>query len=320
MTNDDNRDRMWFSELFFSIQGEGTYTGVPTVWLRVFGCNFQCNGFGQKDPTDPSTYQLPYKNVNPDDYSRLEDLPVFERGCDSSYSWDSRFRKLAHSGTPKQVAQQLIEKNKTDTNPKGLFIHPVTGNPIHICFTGGEPLMPGHQRSIASILQHITATVGVIPSITFETNTTFFIVDELEETFESLIARGLLKEVFFSCSPKLFNVSGEKNRIKPKVGKHYYNLWQGMEVAQSNVSGHLKFVVRNTEQCWNELQDAVDNFRAAGVKWPVWLMNCGGTAEGQSGELDSHNDEKAIAEKALHLGYNYSSRVHIHVWGNSIGT
>jgi len=44
-----------FSEIFYSIQGEGEYTGVPTAWLRFFLCNLQCNGFGQKDPTDEST-------------------------------------------------------------------------------------------------------------------------------------------------------------------------------------------------------------------------------------------------------------------------
>ena len=54
---------MLYSEIFRSIQGEGVYTGVPTVWLRLFGCNLECNGFGQKDPTDPSTYVLPYQEI-----------------------------------------------------------------------------------------------------------------------------------------------------------------------------------------------------------------------------------------------------------------
>jgi hypothetical protein len=34
------------SELFYSIQGEGRYMGVPSVFLRTFGCNFKCQGFG----------------------------------------------------------------------------------------------------------------------------------------------------------------------------------------------------------------------------------------------------------------------------------
>lgn len=34
------------SELFYSIQGEGRYMGVPSIFLRTFGCNFTCDGFG----------------------------------------------------------------------------------------------------------------------------------------------------------------------------------------------------------------------------------------------------------------------------------
>ena len=34
------------AELFYSIQGEGRYMGVPSVFLRTFGCNFKCAGFG----------------------------------------------------------------------------------------------------------------------------------------------------------------------------------------------------------------------------------------------------------------------------------
>jgi organic radical activating enzyme len=38
--------KLKISELFYSVQGEGRYMGVPSVFLRTFGCNFQCAGFG----------------------------------------------------------------------------------------------------------------------------------------------------------------------------------------------------------------------------------------------------------------------------------
>jgi 7-carboxy-7-deazaguanine synthase len=73
-----------YSEIFHSIQGEGHYTGVPTAWIRFFLCNLQCDGFGQKFPTKPDTYELPYADFDAHSVDRVEDLPVWEKGCDSS--------------------------------------------------------------------------------------------------------------------------------------------------------------------------------------------------------------------------------------------
>ena len=33
---------MRISEIFYSIQGEGELTGVPTVFIRTSGCNLRC--------------------------------------------------------------------------------------------------------------------------------------------------------------------------------------------------------------------------------------------------------------------------------------
>ena len=76
-----------YSEIFTSIQGEGEYTGHPSIWLRWFLCNLQCNGFGQEQPENPETHILPYKDFDASTVDAIEDLPVWEYGCDSSFGY-----------------------------------------------------------------------------------------------------------------------------------------------------------------------------------------------------------------------------------------
>ena len=57
-------------EEFYSIQGEGMYMGVPSVFLRTFGCNFFCNGLGMKRG------ELSQERfaIDPKDYKEIEEL------------------------------------------------------------------------------------------------------------------------------------------------------------------------------------------------------------------------------------------------------
>ena len=48
-------------EFFTSIQGEGKRVGIPSLFIRSYGCNLCCKGFGQPDPADEHDQLCPRK-------------------------------------------------------------------------------------------------------------------------------------------------------------------------------------------------------------------------------------------------------------------
>lgn len=309
--------KYYYSEIFHSIQGEGHYTGVPTAWLRFYLCNLQCDGFGQLFPTKPETYELPYQDFDPKTVNRVEDLPVWSKGCDSSYTWSKKFKHLMGQATGKELAHKLVDIMKNEHNPNGWFRHPKSLHHNHLCITGGEPLMPHAQQAFIDLYEELRLIPGgPIPetnfneasnipfSVTWETNGT----QALREDFRKFISTDLFRsEVFFSVSPKLWTVAGEKREkaIKPEIVADYFNV--------SN-KGQLKFVVGPEQEQWDELDEVVELFRQAGVKYPVWIMPTGAREEEQRATAGD------VARMAFERGYNVSGRMHVYLFGNAIGT
>ena len=294
--------KFYYSEIFYSIQGEGHYTGVPTAWIRFFLCNLQCNGFGQLDPTNPDTYELPFQDFDVSTVKRVEDLPVWDKGCDSSYTWAKKFKDLMGQETPTVMANKIIDIMKNESNPEGLFLHPVTGQRQHLCITGGEPLMVTGQTATIGIYEELERQGNLPGSMTFETNGT----QKLRQPFIDWVNR-IDTEIFFSCSPKLWSVSGEKREkaIKPEIVAEYRKL---------SDKGQLKFVVGPEGREWDEMEEVIKLFKAEGVDWPIWVMPTGAREEEQIAGAGK------VAEKAFKRGYNVAARVHVYLFGNAIGT
>ena len=291
-----------YSEIFHSIQGEGHYTGVPTAWIRFFLCNLQCDGFGQKFPTKPETYELPYNDFDAHSVDRVEDLPVWDKGCDSSYTWSKKFKHLMGQATGAELAQKLVDIMKNEHNPDGLFMHPLSKQHNHLCITGGEPLMRHAQNAFIDIYNNLGDNIP--SSITWETNGT----QKLSDDYKNLIQSDSFKpEAFFSVSPKLWTVAGEKREkaIKPEIVKEYYDL---------SKTGQLKFVVGQTKEEWQDLDEVVTMFRDAGVHYPIWIMPTGAREEEQSATAGD------VAKMAFERGYNVAGRMHVYLFGNAIGT
>ena len=299
---DKKERKYYYSEIFHSIQGEGHYTGVPTAWIRFFLCNLQCSGFGQIDPTNPETYDLPFLDYDVSQVKRVEDLPVWEKGCDSSYTWAKKYKHLMGQETPEVLANKIVDVLKTDSNPEGKFLHPVTNQRQHLCFTGGEPLMVTGQAASVGIYEELERQGNLRSSMTFETNGT----QKLKDEFKDWVKR-INEEVFFSCSPKLFTVSGEqtKKAIIPEVVAEYREL---------SKAGQLKFVVGSEQRQWDEMEGAIEKYKALGVDWPIWVMPVGAREEEQTATAGE------VAKMAFQRGYNVAARVHVYLFGNAIGT
>tara|TARA_R100000027_G_scaffold42619_1_gene31911 strand:+ start:56 stop:544 length:489 start_codon:yes stop_codon:yes gene_type:complete len=158
------------------------------------------------------------------------------------------------------------------------------------------------QAASVGIYRALEKRANLPSSMTFETNGT----QKLTEPFKQWV-KDIPEEIFFSVSPKLFTVSGEKTEkaIKPENVKEY---------AECSNRGQLKFVVGSARREWEELENTVRKFREAGVDWPVWIMPTGAREEEQTETAGK------VAEEAFKRGYNVSARVHVYLFGNAIGT
>lgn len=290
-------EKYLYSECFFSFQGEGAFTGVPCAWVRLFGCNFNCHGFGQADPTNPNTYHLPYAEFDASTVRVVEELPVWNRGCDSSYSWSKKYRHLQRVGTASEIAGHIIELLESRWGARE-FVRGTQD--AHLVFTGGEPLLRRGQQCIAETIDALQNEYKAqLRNVTIETNGT------------QPLRLGAYEDIriFFSISPKLYTVSGERNGVRPHIIASY-----AAYAATNGGGGQLKFVVGNDARQWDELEAAVAAIRREGVTFDVWVMPVGATTDGQ--------DQVAadVANEAMRRGYYFSPRVHVYVYGNTIGT
>lgn len=277
------------SELFYSIQGEGRYMGVPSVFLRTFGCNFKCQGFGM--PRGELSNEA--ENVDPSLYTEYKSLPLVSTGCDSYASWDPRFKHLSPLLSIDAIATAIV-----DTLPYKEW------RDEHLVITGGEPLL-GWQRAYPDLLSH-PKMVG-LKELTFETNGTM----RLTKDFRQYLLNWSLgrkdrgyNAITFSVSAKL-PCSGEpwKDAIKPEVVCAYEDVGYT----------YLKFVVA-TEQDFADAQRAIEEYRNAGFKGHVYLMPVGGV------ESVYTLNNRSVADMAMKNGLRYSDRLQVPLFKNEWGT
>ena len=294
-------EKIRYSEIFKSVQGEGRFVGVPSVFFRTFGCNFHCHGFGQ--PRDKSKWLkpewMPYNTMNLSGIKNVKDLPVTEIGCDASASWSARYKHIMSWKPVEDIAKEILSYT-----PEGKWTCS-TGQDIHFIITGGEPML--WQRELQQLIRQ--PEFRDLKNITFETNCTQVFKNGFDKFMHGLTAGDYTKQpvhVTWSTSPKL-SISGEerKKAIRPEVAYQYSQI--------PNTHLYFKFVVMD-EQDIEEVDIARKAYSDVGVEADIYLMPVGATVEGQ------YKTGRQVAEICLKYGYKFSPRLHVDLFGNKWGT
>jgi organic radical activating enzyme len=286
-------EKIKLAELFYSVQGEGRYMGVPSVFMRTFGCNFKCAGFGM--PKGESTNEVDPIAANVHLYKTYEELPLVSTGCDSYASWHPAFKHLSPFYSPEEIVENIMNilpYNRWEDE--------------HLVITGGEPLLKW-QNIYPELLSH--SKMQNLKELTFETNGT----QELTKEFKHFLLDWVLNPKWgkrghdaltFSVSAKL-SCSGEERSvaIRPDVVCGYE------EVGYT----YLKFVVA-TEEDAEEALETLDIYRAEGFQGPCYLMPVGGV------ESVYTLNNRRVAELAMKNGLRYSDRLQVPLFKNEWGT
>ena len=269
--------KLLISSAFYTVQGEGISSGVPSYFVRLGICNLTCG------------MSRAFTNLLAKE-QKLEDGEIFEGDlhkegkatwtCDSTSQWLWR-------GEDKEF-DYLINRWKEE----GVY-EDIKSGLVHIIWTGGEPTIKEHQRSIVNFtnywLSRYLDVNNVTPYYEIETNGTI-VIDELFNIIDQI-----------NCSPKLSN-SGmtEKQRINPEAIKR---------IMQHN-NYQFKFVI-STED------DVKESFRDFVIPFSIPLKNviC------MPGLDDAANFEERtrfVMEMSKKYRFRGLTRLHIAAWNKTL--
>lgn len=246
------------SEHFYSIQGEGNTVGVPSYFIRLQNCNLMCGGHN----------------------ASLVKAGKATWWCDSEVIWkkgsDMTYEALEESFTNQDILNNIL--NGT----------------IHLIWTGGEPTMPKHQKSIMGFLDYLKNKYpnnNVFSEI--ETNGTIV-------TEPAFYGGTYIQQI--NCSPKLAN-SGMPESMRINA--------DAIAQIKNHNQGYFKFVISSEE----DIKEIMDTY-AIPFNIPqnrIIIM------PGVDNRNDLPERTAFLFEMSKKYGYRGITRQHILAWDKVTG-
>ena len=271
-------NKLLISSDFYSVQGEGISSGVPSYFIRLGICNLTCG------------MSRAFANMLMKEKS-LEDGEIFEGDlhkegkatwtCDSTSQWLWR-------GEDKEF-QYLIDRWKE----QGIY-DDIRNGIIHIIWTGGEPTIKGHQEAIVNFHKYLGDTM--------EDDSFADMFNEIETNGTVYIENDLFRLIHqINCSPKLSN-SGmtEKQRIVPAAIKRI--------MEHSNYQ--FKFVISNEEDVKELFRDFVVPYSI-----PLTKVVC---MPGLDDASNFEERTQFCLEMAKKYKFRGLTRLHIAAWNKTL--
>ena len=271
-------NKLLISSDFYTVQGEGISSGIPSYFVRLGICNLTCG------MSRVFTNQLEKEQ-------KLEDGEIFEGDlvkegkatwtCDSTSQWLWR-------GEDKEF-DYLINRWKEE----GVY-EDIKNGLVHIIWTGGEPTIKGHQEAIINFTNHWMSRYldrnDVHPFYEIETNGTIVIDVKLFNMLDQI-----------NCSPKLSN-SGmtAKQRIVPEA----------IERIKQHKNYQFKFVISTEDDVLELFRDFVEPFNI-----PLKNVVC---MPGLDDAANFEERTQFCLEMAKKYRFRGLTRLHIAAWNKTL--